>query len=178
MAAPYNPFQIAFENAIHEFKRTLKDDKLYDEILKTTSINDVYDATDRLQAEQGKKGHLARIALYLERLGDYTGAIYTFVQASPTILSLIRGLIKLILQWASILKQSFDAIVNTIADIGDLLLEFEEVTKLFGYNEHIRDVMVLFFKDLLDFYLIALKFFSMPRTSSSLALWRLAQILA
>jgi hypothetical protein len=61
-------------------------------------------------------------------------------------------------------KQSFDAIVNTIGDIGDLLPEFQEVTRLFGHNEQIKDVLALFFRDLLDVYVIALKFFSLPRT--------------
>lgn len=183
MTAPYDPVKVAFENAIREFKRTLENDKLYDEILKTTSIDQVYDATDRLQEEQAKKGHLrhlSKIKPYLQRLRDYTDAIDTFVQTKPDILALIWGPIKLLLQWASTLKQSFDAIVNTTADIGALLPEFQEVTKLFRHNDHIRDVLVLFFKDILDFYLIALKFFSMSRKFSVVFVadsWRLAEIL-
>jgi nitrogen fixation/metabolism regulation signal transduction histidine kinase len=80
------------------------------------------------------------------------------MQAKPDILALIWGPIKLIIQWASTLKQSFDAIVSTTADIGHLLPEFREVAKLFEHNQQIRDVLVLFLKDMLDFYLITLKF--------------------
>jgi hypothetical protein len=169
-SSSYDPVQKAFENAMREFKNSLKDDTLYDEILKTTTIDEVYDATDKLQEEQAKNGHLrhlAKIEPYLQRLKGYTGVIDNFVQVNPDIQALIWGPIKLLLQWASTLKQSFDEIVNTTADIGAVLPEFEEVVKLFSHNNQVRDVLVLFFKDILDFYLVALKFFSMTRKSSS-----------
>ena len=166
MTSAYDPVQQTFENVIRDFKSSLNDDALYKEILKTTSIDQVYDLTDKLQEEQAKKGHLrhlSKIQPYLEGLDSYAGVIEVFMQIKPDILALIWGPIKLLIQWASVLKQSFDAIINTTADIGVLLPEFREVAKLFDQNERIKDVLVLFFKDILDFYLIALKFFSKPR---------------
>ena len=166
MAAISDPVQLAFETSIHEFKKKLKDEKLYIEILRTTTIDHVYDATDKLQDEQAKKGHLrhlSRIEPFLERLRSYTNTIETFVQAKPEILALIWGPIKLLLQWTSVLKQSFNELVTTIADIGDLLPEFKQVGELFGYNKHIKDVLALFFQDILDIYVIALNFFSLSR---------------
>ncbi|MCJ1267692.1 hypothetical protein MMC22_007578 [Lobaria immixta] len=166
MATPYDSIQVAFRSVIHDFKDKLHDDKLYNEILKITSIDEVYEATDRLQKDQAKTGHLrhlSKIEPYLERLRDYSGAIETLVQAKPDILALIWGPIKLLLQWTSILKQSFDAIINTTAEVGELLPEFKEVSQLFGHNVHLKDVLVLFFQDILDFYLVSLKFFNKPR---------------
>lgn len=165
MANPYDPIQAAFLSVIRDFKDKLKDDRLYGEILKTTSIDEIYDATDKLQEEQAKNGrirHLSKIEPYLERLKDYSGAIDTFVQVKPSILALIWGPIKLLIQWTSTLKQSFDAIINTTAEIGELLPEFKEVVKMFIHNVQLKDVLVLFFQDILDFYLIALKFFNKP----------------
>ncbi len=162
---PYDPVQAAFQSMILEFKDKLKDDKLYSEILKTTSIDEVYDATDQLQKDQAKVGnlrHLAKIEPYLERLRAYSGVIDTFVQAKPDILALIWGPIKLLLQWTSILKQSFDEIINITAEIGDLLPEFKEVSRMFCHNAQLKDVLVLYFQDILDFYVVALKFFSKP----------------
>jgi hypothetical protein len=173
MATPYDPIQVAFQNVIHDFKDKLKDAKLYSEILKTTSIDEVYDATDKLQEDQAKNGHLrhlSKIEPYLERLRDYSAAIDTFVQAKPNVLAFIWGPIKLLIQWTSTLKQSFDAIINTTAEIGELLPEFKEVSKLFGHNVQLKDVLVLFFQDILDFYIVALKFFSKP---SKFLPWRL-----
>ncbi|RYP49270.1 hypothetical protein DL768_004993 [Monosporascus sp. mg162] len=166
MAASTDPVQVAFDFAKSEFKDKLKDDDVYTEILKTTSIGQVYDFTDNLQKQQAEKGHLrhlSKIEPFLNRLGEYSKVIEIFIQAKPDILALIWGPIKLLLQWASVLKQSFDAIVNTTAAIGNLLPEFISVTRLFSQNTHIKDVLALFFRDILDFYLVALKFFKLPR---------------
>lgn len=51
MSAPLSPIQAAFESAKREFQASLRDDGLYDKILQTTSIEQVYDATDELQKE-------------------------------------------------------------------------------------------------------------------------------
>ncbi|KAL9096860.1 MAG: hypothetical protein Q9165_000824 [Trypethelium subeluteriae] len=166
MAVADDPVQQAFENTAQDFKSNLKDDELYKEILKSTSIDEVYNATDKLQAEQAKKGHLrhlSKIGPFLEGLRGYADVIEVFMQAKPDVLALIWGPVKLILQWTSVLKQSFDAVVDTIAEIGVLLPEFRESAKLFDHNKPIQDVLILFFKDILDFYLIALKFFGLSR---------------
>ncbi|KAF4151939.1 hypothetical protein CNMCM6069_002829 [Aspergillus lentulus] len=166
MATTQPLIQNAFQAAMLEFKTNLNNDKLYTKLLAVASIDEVYDLTDKLQADQGRKGHLrhlAKIEPFLNRLREYTGAIDTFVQVYPEIMGLIWGPIKLLLQWSSTLTQSFDAIVNTTADIGLLLPEFQEVVVLFSGNDKIYDVLVLFFKDILDFYQIGLKFFTMPR---------------
>lgn len=162
MAAANDTIKAAFENAVRDFKASLGDEKVMEDISKTKSIEDVYDATDALQKEQAEKGrlrHLAKIQPYLEGLRSYASVIEVFVQSKQDVLSLIWGPIKLLLHWTNNIKQSFDAIVNALADIGLLLPEFQAVRKLFSHNEHIKDVLVLFFRDILDFYLIALKFF-------------------
>ncbi|KAN0108843.1 hypothetical protein V8E51_008585 [Hyaloscypha variabilis] len=166
MAHPYDPVQLAFEKSIRDFKVNLKDDRLYSEILQTTTIDQVYNFTEKLQADQNKDGHmrhLAKIGPFLENLRGYAGVIEVFIQVKPEILALIWGPIKLLLQWTSVLKQSFDGLIKTIADIGNLLPEFKEVVRLFGDNKQINDVLALFFQDILDIYAIALKFFSASR---------------
>ena len=166
----YDPVQQPFEKCIRDFKADLKDRRLYSEILQTTTIDQVYDVTDKLQEEQAKNGHLrhlSKIGPFLEGLRGYADAIDTFVQVKPDILALIWGPIKLLLQWTSVIKESFDAIVNTIGDIGELLPEFQEVMRLFGHNAQIKDVLALFFQDILDIYVIALNFFSLSRESQN-----------
>ena len=166
MVLPNDLIRAAFENAIRDFKARLGDEKLWEDISKMKSIEDVYDATDVLQKEQAGKGllrHLAKIQPYLEGLRSYASVIEVFIQSKQDLLSLIWGPIKLLLHWTNNMKQSFDAIVDAFADIGLLLPEFQEVRKLFSHNEHIKDVLVLFFRDILDFYLIVLKFFRKKR---------------
>ncbi|KAI5456910.1 hypothetical protein BGZ63DRAFT_434144 [Mariannaea sp. PMI_226] len=161
-----DPVKRAFDNAIHRFKADLKDAHLYDQILQTTSIEQVYDATDQLQKEQVKTGHLrhlSKIEPFLRRLTEYSAAIEVFMQLKPDILALLWGPVKLLLQWANVMKQSFDAIVDTIENIGLLMPEFCQVTRIFTDNIRLQEVLVLFFRDILDFYLISIKFFSLSR---------------
>ena len=162
----FDPIQAAFDSAMREFKANLQDETIYKEILQTTSIKQVYDATDKLQQEQAKNGHLrhlSKIQPYLTRVTEYANAVGVLIQVKPDILALIWGPIVLLLQWASVLKTSFDAIVNATAEIGLALPEFERAVQLFDESSPVKDVLLLFFRDILDFYLIALRFFRLPR---------------
>ncbi|MCJ1311345.1 hypothetical protein MMC25_005016 [Agyrium rufum] len=166
MSTTFDPIEAAFERAAREFKVDLKDDTLYNELIRTTDIDKVYDATDKLQAKQAAEGHLrhlAKIQPYLTFINDYSNAVGVFVQLKPSVLALIWGPIVLLLQWASVLKTSFDAIVNVIAEIGHALPEFKQSTLIFQQNAQIKDVLLLFFRDILDFYVTAFKFFRLPR---------------
>ncbi|UKZ70764.1 uncharacterized protein TrAtP1_011734 [Trichoderma atroviride] len=159
------PIQLAFTEAVRQFKSKLKNDQLYADILKTKSIDEVYDKTDALQIELGKQGrirNLSKIRPFLEGLRSYADVIDTFIQVKPDVLALIWGPIKLLIQWTASLTQSMDAIINTAAEIGSLLPDFKLMATMFGHNEHIKDVLVLFFRDILDFYAVTLKFFASP----------------
>ncbi|KAK8078898.1 hypothetical protein PG994_002705 [Apiospora phragmitis] len=73
MAAVSDPVHRAFEDAIQYLKTKSGDDSVYSPFLQTTSIDEVYNATDALQEEQSKKGHLrhlSKIEPYLKRLGS------------------------------------------------------------------------------------------------------------
>ncbi|KAL4724605.1 hypothetical protein ACLX1H_008047 [Fusarium chlamydosporum] len=156
--------QAAFEQAIIDFKGKLKDQTLYSKILQTTSINEVYSEIEKLQNEQAKAGrlrHMNKIEPFLARLRDYSAVIETFVQAKPDILALIWGPIKLLLLWADTWKQSFDALVNTLQDVGNHLPSFCELAELFAGNKHLQELLVLYFRDILDVYRISINLFSM-----------------
>jgi hypothetical protein len=159
-----DPAILEFERAIREFRKKLKNEALYREVLATTSIDQVYTLAERIQEDQGKTGHLrhlSKIQKYLEKMNLYAGAIDTFVQVQPDILALIWGPIKLLIQWTSTLSKSQDAIANITTEIGDLLPEFTDMAALFNHNKRLNDVLFLFFQDILDFYLVALEFFSL-----------------
>ncbi len=166
MASPNDPIQAAFETAVLNFKKEVNDNGIYDKISQAATVEDVYKETKKLQAEQAKHGHLrhlSKIEPYLTRLNDYSKAIQVFVQAKPDILALIWGPIVLLLQWANVLKVSFDAIVDTMAEIGIALPEFKQAALLFGNNDRIGDVLLLFFKEIIEFYSIAFRFFRLSR---------------
>lgn len=168
MSASHDPVQRAFESAVRAFKAELKNDELYDKITNIQSIDEVYDYTDKLQEDQSRTGslrHLSRLGPYLTRLSQYVAVLNNFglAQMTPSVSSVLCGPILLLLQWASVLRQSLDAVVEITARIGELLPEFTEVAKLFHDNACLQEVLLLFFRDILDFYSAALSFFGQSR---------------
>ncbi|CVK97829.1 uncharacterized protein FPRN_10771 [Fusarium proliferatum] len=155
-----------FEKAKADFLNGIKDQKLRIQLQKATTIDDIWDYTDQLQKDQGSNKRLRgmkRIGPYIERLQEYAGVIEVFVQAKPDILALIWGPIKLLLQVSSNLVASFDAILGVMKSMGSILPRFNEFVPLFKNNERMRYVLGLFFQDILDFYLVSLKFFGLTR---------------
>ncbi|KIL83643.1 hypothetical protein FAVG1_13126 [Fusarium avenaceum] len=157
-----DPAQAAFNTAIHEFKAGLNDQALYSKIL-TTTIKDVYEQAIHIQQEQPRQRsliNLARASLYLERLRDLVAVIDAFVQVTPDIAPLIWGPVNLLLRWTSDMKSPFDELLHVLEEIGILLPDFNYSAKLFPGGQYINQVLALLFQDILDFYLVFLKFFS------------------
>ncbi|KAF6516204.1 hypothetical protein HZS61_003407 [Fusarium oxysporum f. sp. conglutinans] len=146
--------QRAFEAAMLDFKDKLKGHSFYDQIIQTTSIEQVYQDIQKFQDKQAKSGrlrHLSKIEPFLARLREYSSVVETFVQAKPDILALIWGPIKLLLLWADVLKQSFDALVNALEEVGDILPDFCELAEMFADNNRLQELLVLYFRDILQY---------------------------
>ncbi|KAG9503428.1 hypothetical protein J7337_006273 [Fusarium musae] len=138
--------QRAFQAAMLDFKDKLKGHSFYDQIIQTTSIEQVYQDIEKLQDKQAKSGrlrHLSKIEPFLARLREYSSVVETFVQAKPDILALIWGPIKLLLLWADVLKQSFDALVNAREEIGNALPDFCELAEMFAGNNRLQAFPVI-----------------------------------
>ncbi|KAG9499240.1 hypothetical protein J7337_010059 [Fusarium musae] len=155
-----------FEKAKADFLNGIKDQKLRNQLQKATTIDDIWDYTEQLQKDQASNKRLRgmkRIGPYIERLQEYAGVIEVFVQVKPDILALIWGPIKLLLQVSSNLIASFDAILGVMKNMGSILPRFNEFVPLFKNNERLKYVLGLFFQDILDFYLVSLRFFGLTR---------------
>ncbi|KAI1389343.1 uncharacterized protein F4822DRAFT_197847 [Hypoxylon trugodes] len=160
--------QDIFVKAKSEFLGELKDKKNKSELQKACTVDDIWAYTAKLQVEQGHERRLRglqKIQPYLERLQEYAGVIEVFVQVKPDILALIWGSIKILLQSSSNVTKCFDAILDVMKCLGPALPTFNKFTPLLNANERIGYVLGLFFKDILDFYLTALNFFSLKGNS-------------
>lgn len=156
----------AFDKAKQDFLGSLKDPSLFNSIATVTSIDEIYAFTTQLQQDQSKRHglrNLLKIKPFLDRLKEFASAIDVLVSAKPEILALIWGPIKFLLQMSDSLTKSFDAIVEAMAMIGNKLPLFEAYTMLFKGNDRVAQVLVLFYKDILDFYEVVLNFFSAKR---------------
>ena len=165
MAAPINTLQCEFEEAAQVFKDNLPDSIPLDEILKVTSSNDVYDITDKIQEEQRTRGglrNLSKMRLYLERLEGYAGVINDIINGSRDVLALLWGPIALLLQLSRTLGTAYDSIINVAAEVGQALPDFRASVAIFDQNMEAKEILILFLKDLLNFYREALEPFSRP----------------
>jgi len=165
MASP-DPLLQIFDDARIEFEKSLPSNVRFQDILAVTSADKLWDAMNKLQEEQAKRRRmrwLGKIGPFVERLESLSGVIEVFVQAKPEIMALVWGPIKLVLMCVSQWSQAFDAIVKRIERIGDLLPQFNNVLPSFINDEHIKNVVVLFFQDILEFYTKILQFFTLPR---------------
>ncbi|KAF3760334.1 hypothetical protein M406DRAFT_269589 [Cryphonectria parasitica EP155] len=165
MANP-NASQQAFEKAKTTFKKHLKDEKLFEDLLKITSIERVYEAIEHLQAKQDSERRIRRlhkISSFLNKLSAYASAVDTFVQVKPEIMALVWGPIQVLLVWTDNVTKFADAVVAAMEQISDALPHFVDITKIFGNNDMLRDKLALFYQDILEFYTVVFDFFNMSR---------------
>ncbi|KAH8887852.1 hypothetical protein GQ53DRAFT_872606 [Thozetella sp. PMI_491] len=161
-----------FEEAKQSFRRKLKNPRLYDEILTTTSISDVYESTARLQEGilgKGRLRNLGKIRPFLDCIDSYAKVIEVFVGAKPELLALIWGPIKLVLRWSSEINIALDRITDIMEKIGRALPQFTRIMDMFGETPELRATLALFYEDLLDFHRITLEFFRKPSNILTIA---------
>jgi len=62
-------------------------------------------------------------------------------------------------QISSTLIKSFDKVAEVLAEVGHCLPQFQEYAELFKANQHIKQVLCLFYRDILDLHATVLNFF-------------------
>lgn len=163
-AAATDISQQAFEAAKKSFRKDLRDDGLYEDILNTDSIDKVYEAIEKIQNNQDAERRLRRIGKMksvLEKLKGFNKAMDTYAQVKPEIMALVWGSIRVLLELTDNVAKLADAVVTAMEDISDALPYFNDVGKIFDNNNKLRDILALFYKDMIQFYAIALRFFHM-----------------
>ena len=63
-------------------------------------------------------------------------------------------------QISSTYAKSYEKTIEVMAKIGDTLPHFQNYAQLFQQNSAIKQVLALFYKDILDFHRIMMEFFS------------------
>jgi hypothetical protein len=160
-----DPSRHAFEAAIIAFKNGLENEGTFNALLDNkTNINMVWDAISDIQEKQHSQGRLrnmAKIDAFLRRMEAYGSVIDTFVSAKADILALIWGPIRLLIVWTENATRLADAVMGAMAKIGDALPQSMDIINIFSDNEKLKQLLALFFRDILDFYVIALRLSSL-----------------
>ena len=171
--------QQAFDAAKDEFKKNLKDDKLFKELLATTSVDQVWKAITDIQAvphAEKRLRHMAKTKRFIQRLSAYANTVDTFVQVKPDLLALIWGSVRLLLVWTTNFSHIADAICDVMEKAGEALPESLEMATTFGDNDKLKEILALLYRDILDFHAITLKFFRMSRTYISRPMRQYTQV--
>ncbi|KAF5698369.1 NACHT domain-containing protein [Fusarium globosum] len=160
------PAQQALEQALQAFRSKVENPNIYDEILTTGTIEEVYKLTNDIQsklAPQGKLRHLAKIKPFLDRLSEYASVIEVFVQVKPDILALIWGPIKIILHWSSQISSVLDKVADVLERVGYALPHFARMAQTFNTSDAVKSALTLYYEDILDLYAILFHFFRKTR---------------
>lgn len=151
----------AFRKAKRSFRDSLPDRKLYNEINRETTAEDVYDLLKKLQEDAASRGdmrYMAKIRPFIERLREYGPTLDTFCSAKPDILALIWGPIRFIIQWASQFYKILDSIADATVRIAVALPHFTAIMQVFPRSDTIKLALVLFYQNILDFYAAILQY--------------------
>ncbi|GKT97339.1 hypothetical protein Ct61P_15189 [Colletotrichum tofieldiae] len=128
----FDPARQAFENAKAAFRAKLKDKDLFQQLLQTTSIEQVWQTTNEIQTRQEvekRMRFMGKIKTFLDKLSDYASVVDTFVQVKPDVMALIWGPIRLLLLWTANVAKLADAIVSATSRIGDVLPHFSRPSR-------------------------------------------------
>ncbi|KAF2138225.1 uncharacterized protein K452DRAFT_90147 [Aplosporella prunicola CBS 121167] len=158
------PTAEAFEAAKKEFISSVRNGE--PEVSHFASISEVYDATEEIQNEQSKSGTLRNLRMiqpYLDCLNHYAGVIETFAQVKPDVISLIWGPIKMILLVTKTYVKGYEKIWDAMAQVGARLPQFEKYARVFEQYSQIKQVLCLFYKDILEFHFTLLEFFHLNK---------------
>ena len=142
-----------FDAALAEFKMTLKPEELA--AFRITKLEDVKAEIGRIEQlnerDRLQRG-LRRINPFIEGLQRYAGVIEVFIQVKPDVLALIWGPIKFILEATHGVLHAFDTTLDAFRDIRECLPRLDDFGKVFGKSSRIERVLVLVYKNILEFY--------------------------
>lgn len=148
-----------FERFEKSFNNDLPESMSLDELLRTKSVGDVYDLTDDLQRGQ-KLFNLQKIERSLQRLRTYTEMMGNTVGGSTQYVALVWGPLGFLLRRSSEFDKAHIAIIDAITKLGEALPDFHAKEAFFGRSPHSKEILVLLFKDILNFYGVMLKPFT------------------
>lgn len=154
-----------FKDLAGSFKGGLPQSISLDELIRTKSIDDVYDIIDDLQNSQELR-NLSKMEQCLERLRGYTQIMDDTIRGTSEYAAFIWGPLGFLLRRSRTFDTAYIAVIDATAKIGEALPDFHTPDALLRQNTQSKEILVLLFKDVLDFYSVMLRPFSQPGNES------------
>lgn len=153
--------QAAFERVKKSFQASLNDANLIRKTLAIFSIEPIWLVVDDLQRSQKLQG-LIRITQFLDRLKSYDVAVRQHVGAATDILALLWGPASVLLKQCGLSVEHLGTLIKTFEKIGEAVPSFEDLVHVSDNGEITLELLLLFYQDILEFYLVSLKTFTAP----------------
>lgn len=154
-----------FEDLAQSFRNEFSQSVISDELIKTKSMEGVYDIIDDLQHSQELR-NLTKMELCLKRLHSYTIIMGDTIYGSCEYFPFVWGPLGLLLRRSREFDMAYIAVIDAIAEIGEALPDFQAPDAFLRQNDQSKEIFVLLFKDTLNFYTITLRPFSQPGNDS------------
>ncbi|KAL8303462.1 hypothetical protein RB597_005051 [Gaeumannomyces tritici] len=150
-----------FRRVSDAFKADLTPQEL--DYFQSSRLEDVQHALSRVQSEQEAKGSLRflrRIEPFVNTMLEYSKVVEVFINVEET-MALIWGPLRFMLMMTKNVAEAFSSLLDTYQQIGEqipLLLSFQALFEN-PTHVHMRQLLVLIYQDILNFHLLALRFF-------------------
>lgn len=163
---PRDPFAVALDELLIKFKNRLTATEL--QKFKGTTLQDVKKTLidiEKRQETQRELRNLTRIRGFLDTMEQFGKVIELFTNSSNMV-AFVWGPLKFLLQTSSTWATSLDRILEAYEQIGEALPLLQQYESLFTQHTEMRKILVLMYKDILEFHIQAIRFFDHPGTAT------------
>lgn len=157
-----DPFRAALDELLVRFKNRLTAREL--QRFKGTTLKDVETALRDIQNRldtQRELRNLTRIRGFLDAMDQFGKVIEVFTNSSNMV-AFVWGPLKFLLQMSSTWANSLDRILDAYEQIGEALPLLQQYESMFKQYPEMQKVLVLIYKDILEFHMPAIRFFGHP----------------
>ncbi|KAH8684930.1 hypothetical protein BGZ61DRAFT_548682 [Ilyonectria robusta] len=152
----------SFEDALVKFRASLTDKQKRD--FAPCTLKDVETAIEEIQVRLGSQRRLRnmkRISKFIEAMAQLGQVVDVFLNVERTV-ALIWGPIKFILVAASTWVETLDLLLDTYAEIGEILPGLTQFRNMLGQHPYLKVHLENYYCDVLSFHRNALDVFSRP----------------
>lgn len=164
-AAPGDILIREFEDLGQSFRNEFSQSVSSDELIRTKSMDGVYDIIDDLQRSQELR-NLPKMEPCLKRLDSYTQTVGDTIRGSSKYFAFVWGPLGLLLRRSREFDTAHIEVIDAMAKIGDALPDFHAPDAFLRKNNQSKEILVLLFKDILGFYTVMLRPFTQPGNNS------------
>ncbi|KAI5461405.1 hypothetical protein BGZ63DRAFT_508560, partial [Mariannaea sp. PMI_226] len=152
----------SFQNALAKFRTSLSEKQRRD--FAPCTLKDVQTAIEQIQSRLGsqrRQRNMKRITKFIEAMAQLGQVVEVFLNVDSTV-ALIWGPIKFVLLTASTWVETLDLLLDTYAEIGEILPGLTQFQRLLGKYPYLKMHLENYYCNVLDFHINALDVFSRP----------------